>query len=405
MAKKGRAKPKLMVVFDTSVLYTKVAYELLRSEVKELIESNSQHSDLSIKWYLPSVVVDERRYQMQCAAFELLPYVTKLERLLGHNLNITEDILKIRVNDAIEKQLSELSVSTLDIETSQVDWKSLINRAVYRLSPFEPGDKEKGFRDSLIADTFLQLVSQSPTTPSICRLAFVSNDVLLSEYIKSSTNEAKNVRILFAVSELESLINTLVSEATEEFIADIQGKVQKYFFDEENENGLFFKEKIRDKIREPYSEQLNWVPEVGLSRENGTWWVGKPVFVKKEGQRTFRITPISIDAILYKYDYPPIPTPSFTDITSGFVTGKSPPMPLPTFSISSKPSLSVLGDLTSGISSSFTPPSMPKMNKINVDNGKARFEIHWSVNITQRKNFTHPRINEIKFIALQWDEI
>jgi len=76
MAKSKRAKPELKVVFETSALWTKVAYELLSSEVRKLIELNSQHSDLSIKWYLPSVVVDERRYQMQCAALELLPSVT-----------------------------------------------------------------------------------------------------------------------------------------------------------------------------------------------------------------------------------------------------------------------------------------------------------------------------------------
>ena len=45
MAKSKRAKPELKVVFETSVLFTKVAYELLRSEVKELIESNSQHPE------------------------------------------------------------------------------------------------------------------------------------------------------------------------------------------------------------------------------------------------------------------------------------------------------------------------------------------------------------------------
>jgi hypothetical protein len=393
MAKKKRAKPKLMVVFDTNVLYTKVAYELLRREVKELIESNSQHPDLNIKWYLPSVVVDERRYQMQGAAFKLLPSVTELERLLSHNLNITEDILKIRVNDAIEKQLSELGILTLDIDTSQVDWKSKINRAVYRLSPFEPGDKEKGFRDSLIADTFLQLVSQSPTTPSICRLAFVSNDGSLSEYVNSTTNEAKNVRILSAVSELESLINTLVSEATEEFIADIKERITNYFFETENKTGLFFEEKINDKIRESYSEKFNWVPDIRFERENGPWRIEKPIFVKKERQRTFWMTPISIDATLYKYDYPPIPTPSSSDITLGASSARA---------FLSQQSID---DLISGKSSSFTLPSKPKMIRVNVDNGKIRFEIHWSVNITQRKNFTHPRIEEIKFVALQWDEI
>lgn len=385
MAKSKRAKPELKVVFETSALFTKVAYELLSSEVRKLIESNSQHPDLSTKWYLPGVVVDERRYQMQRKAFELLPSVSKLERLLNHNLNITEDILKSQVNDAIEKQLSELSISTLDIDTSQVDWNSLINRAVFRLSPFEPGDKEKGFRDSLIAETFLQLVNQSPTTPSICRLAIVTNDGLLSEYVKSSTEKAKNIRILSAVGELESLINTLVSKVTEKFIADIQGRIQTYFFDVENKTGLFFKENITDKIKELYDKELDSVPKEDLQRENGTWFISEPVFLKKERQRTFWMNFISVEAKLFKYELPTIPTPSPSDATwvSSFMTPLKPKL-----SIAATTSPSILGDVI----------------KTNFANGKTIFKIHWSVNITQRKKFTHPRIEEIKFIDTIWEQ-
>ncbi len=42
-----KKKPELKVVFDTSVLFSQVAYNLLRDEVRQLIESNSQHIDLS----------------------------------------------------------------------------------------------------------------------------------------------------------------------------------------------------------------------------------------------------------------------------------------------------------------------------------------------------------------------
>jgi len=64
MPRKKKAKPELKVVFDTSVLFSQVAYDLVRSEVRQLIEDNSQHVDLSIRWYLPDIVVAERRYQM-----------------------------------------------------------------------------------------------------------------------------------------------------------------------------------------------------------------------------------------------------------------------------------------------------------------------------------------------------
>ena len=395
MTKKKKAKPELKVVFDTSVLFTTVAYELLRSEVKELIKSNSQHPDLSIKWHFPTVVMEERQYQMQRAAFGLLPSVTKLEKLLGHNLNITENILTKRVNEAVEEQLSELGILTLDIETSKVDWKSIIQRALYRHPPFEPGEKEKGFRDSLIAETFLQLVQQSPTTPSVCRLAIVTNDDLLSEYIKSRTKDAKNVRVLSTVNELESLINTLVSKVTEEFIADIKEKVSKYIFEKGNKASLYYKENIGNKILTSYGEELNAVSIAGLLRENGSWGIYDPVFVKKERQRTFWTTQISVDATLYEYELPLTPSASSLGIPTT--------------------NANIIGPRLGGIlGQPFEQKGLPTLGGIlgqppepirrNVATGKSKFEVRWSVGVTQTKRLTSPHIEEIKFIATKWEE-
>ena len=104
MAKGKKKKPalKLLVVFDTNILYTQVASDLVRVEVRKLIKENSSHSDISIKWFLPSVVIDERKYQMQKKAFELLPSLQKIEKLIGHQLNITEEILIQRIDEVLE---------------------------------------------------------------------------------------------------------------------------------------------------------------------------------------------------------------------------------------------------------------------------------------------------------------
>lgn len=380
MPRKKKAKPELKVVFDTSVLFSQVAYDLVRSEVRQLIEDNSQHFDLSIRWYLPGVVVDERRYQMQRKAFELLPSIAKLERLLGHNLNITEDILRHRVDEAIDGQLTELGVSTLDIHTTEINWKALIQRAVYRHPPFEPGEKEKGFRDSLIAETFLQLVKQSSATPSVCRVAVVTSDDLLATYVKDNTKEARNVRVLSNISELESLINTLVSQVTEEFVAELREKASKYFFEKENDASLYYKEHIADKIRESYGRELTAIEKEGLLRENGTWWIAKPVFVRKERQRVLWITPINVDAKLSKYEY--------AEPTTGASFGLTPP----SADVEQRYGLRLGGLLGH-------PPK-----KVEVASGQSSFEIHWSVNITQTKKLTSPSIDKIQFVSTKWGE-
>ncbi len=49
-------------------------------------------------------------------AYELLPSVQKLERLLGHNLNITAEILRQRVQDTIDRQVEELGIKIIPVD-------------------------------------------------------------------------------------------------------------------------------------------------------------------------------------------------------------------------------------------------------------------------------------------------
>jgi hypothetical protein len=241
---------------------------------------------------------------MQRKAFELFPSIVKLERLLGHNLNITEKILRDRVDEAINKQLEKLAISILEIDIKDIEWEALIQRSSFRLPPFDPGEKEKGFRDSLIAESFLQLVKQSPVTSSSCRLAMVTGDVLLTEFVKNSTKETRNVRVLSSISELGSLINTLVSTVTEDFVTEMTDKARKYFFETGKDSGLYYKESIGENIIKSHSQELNAIPREGLLRENGSWWIADTVFVKKERQRIFWITQINVDAKLFRYTHP-----------------------------------------------------------------------------------------------------
>jgi len=396
MPRKKKTKRELKVVFETSVLHNQVAHNLVRREVKQLIENNSQHVDLSIKWYMPRVVVDERRYQMRNKAFDLLPYIEKLERLLGHKLNITKDILIKRVDEAINEQLKEMAISIIEIDTKDVNWEKLIQRSLFRLPPFDPGEKEKGFRDSLIAESFLQLVRKSLVTPSICRIGMVTSDGLLAEFIKESTKEAGNVRVLLSINELESLINTLVSTVTEEFVEDMKKKASTYFFKSENKTGLYYKETISDKIRESYGQELNATPKEGLLRDNGQWWINAPVFVRKERQRIFWITQINVDAKLFRY------APPETTIGAPIVPTISPSLfnyviTPPGYKL---PEPSIEQKYGGGWLAGFSPAS-PK--KVEVSSGQSSFEIHWSVKITPEKRLTSPIIDKIEFISTKWD--
>jgi hypothetical protein len=111
--KKKRPTPKqLRVVFDTNALFTQSASDLVRQEIAALIES-SAYPDLQISWYLPEIVRHERQYQMQTKALEWWQAVPKLERILEHPLNITEELVIEKVNKVVEKRCQTLGLLDL----------------------------------------------------------------------------------------------------------------------------------------------------------------------------------------------------------------------------------------------------------------------------------------------------
>jgi len=394
---KKSTRPIVKVVFDTSVIHSQLSYQILRNEVIELIQQHSLHSDINFCWFLPEIVIDERRHQMLKKSYELLVPLDKIEKLLGHGLGITSDILKDHVNKAIDKQLEEYQIEPISINIGSVDWHDIIQRSVQRHPPFDPGNKEKGFRDAIVAQSFMQLVDQSPSTPKICRMLFVSHDKILRDYVESISSNRKNVRVMSDISELESLINTFASKVTEEFVAEIQPKASNYFFEKENETGLYYKEKIRERIEKEYANQLISTLNQDLIRENGTWWISPPVFVNKTRQTILWFTPIQVDFKLYRIEYirPNPINPYFPESNLNPSLGL---IPNQGFLSTFRPATVDVAATGALLGSSYSNLVNPSTNKIKVSEGKTKFEVNWSVKYTQNKRFTSPKILEIKYI-------
>jgi hypothetical protein len=119
-----RVKPphlELKVVIDTNALFTGSSSNFLKKEVADLISQNSALPDLTIRWIVPEVVRHERQFQMQQAASQMLPTIEKLERLLGHNLNITKEILDTRVKETVDRQVREHGIDVHPLDSADVD--------------------------------------------------------------------------------------------------------------------------------------------------------------------------------------------------------------------------------------------------------------------------------------------
>ena len=358
--------PRLCVAFDTNVLYTSVVHHLLRKDVANLLSEHSHHPDLQVEWYLSDVVIGEREYQMQNKAYEIYERVEILERLLDHQLT-TKRILTDRIHGVIQEQLREYNIETLVIKEDIVNWSSLIRRSIYRRPPFNGNKKEKGFRDAIIGESFVQLVDRAPKTPSVCRLAFVSEDELLRTYLKKRLDDRQNVRILENLNELENLINTLVSNVPEEKISEWAKKAAAYFFQKDDDSTLYYRETIGQLISNTFAKELSSIPNVFVKRKNETYYIQAPVFVRKSRQRIRWMTEIRISSKLFMSE-------QHESLFSG--------------------ALGLFADQQKSLGSLISQDIGKE-----VGSGVSTVEVNWSVSISQqRETLSRPKIEGVKFV-------
>ena len=404
-----RIKPphlELKVVIDTNALFTGSSSNFLKKEVADLISQNSALPDLTIRWIVPEVVRHERQFQMQQAASQMLPTIEKLERLLGHNLNITKEILDARVKEAVDRQVQEHGIAVQPLNSTEVDWPRVILDASYRKPPFQLGEKEKGFRDALILETFLQIVKNSPTSRSVVRLALVSNDQLLRDAAMSRLSSAANVYVLESVDALKDLINTLGSAVDEQFIAAIKERAADVFFKAGDESTLYYKASVRTKLDAALAKASPRLPPGAYKYRVDGWTISTPRFVKKQGQRIywasrFDATLSALKAVAPQNWATVVTNLGPADLTKASVV--STPNYLSSLQLNPYQSLAAPDLFGSGsgqgegfqiINSGFEDQA--------VGHGAASLNASWSLAVTTSGALTKPRLESIDFTEAVW---
>lgn len=406
-------RPQLRVVLDTNILFTDSASDLVRQEAVNLIKE-STFPDLEIQWYLPEMVRHERQYQMQKRALELMPPIAKVERLLGHRLAINEQMLVESVEKVVSQRLEELGLLSLALDDSKVDWHRLALDAAYRRPPFKDGETEKGFRDRIIVESFLQLVDASPRTPNICRIVLVSGDGLVAQTVKARITGSTNSDVLTTLEDLKGLINTLVSQVDESFLALLKPKAQKLFFIPKEESSLFYKERIREKLNERFATELATPPPGATSRANGTWRISAPNFVKKTGRRIQWTSRITVEAEASKTVSPspaiesssvqiaPMvkPTSYFTGV-SNFLTPQGPVVG----SIARTGKLSDMVSAWGTLNLESSQVDFGPANSVTTHKGVDVYEVLWSADVTTSRELRRPSVDEIKHGEPTWEQV
>lgn len=410
------------MVFDTNALYVVQnslgsASDLVRAEIANLI-SGAKYPDLDILWYLPEVVRHERQYQMQAEALKLRGSINRIERLLNHNLALSDQVLLDHVKMKIDEAKDQLGLQELPLDHRSVDWPSIIHAAEYRIAPFEPGEKEKGFRDALVVESFLQLAAGSPRTPDICRIALVTSDVRLTQAVNARVSGFTNVSVLANIEELKGLINTIVSNVDEGFIALLQPKAAKLFFvSSSDQNTLYFREKVGDTIRSKFAKELEALPEGTAFRRNGTWYVSRPNFSRKEQRRVFWASRIEVEVEAGKLSKDDVQLPEasvvrltgpttqyYFDSDALLANSASVANASPLGSVNLLPTLDwTQVDWTKGITGNWAkaiPVRVGSDRSVVTHKGRDVFEVLWSANVTMSKDLSKPKIEDVRHIGL-----
>jgi hypothetical protein len=414
--KRSSTRPTLHVVLNTNSLFTEAADKLVNHATEELMLSAQADPDLPVKWYLPSVVKDERKYQMQKRAEQFLPHLARVERLLGHSFGIGRNLLDERVNSAIDHQMASLGIIELPLDVSKVDWATLINKATSRLAPFDSGEKEKGFRDALVLECFSQLLETLPRSRTLCRVLIVSGDQLLQEALRGKIADRDNARYFGDLDELQTYMAVLRSELTETLMGKLLPEARSLFFKPQDEKTFYYKEGIWRTLFAQHADTISSVPEADFTSTVTKVVVGQPSFIEKIGQRLRWSTKILVTVEAKKLERGPMSLSS--DAGSIFLT--SPGL------LSSNPGLSLFqtpGTLTNtGLA--LRPPSAfltenrgsptyiaggvadpritsPSFREITRE-GTHVFEVIWEVTLTVRQTLINPKVVEIRHHETSW---
>ncbi len=413
----ARSKTALHIVLDTNALFTEAADCLLATEISEFV-LKSFDNDLDVRWYIPSVVTGERRFQMVERAKRLLPHLEKVERLLGHNLGITEEVLAARVDDVIKRHIETHKLNEVGFHESSVDWQEMVRRSISRMPPFDEGENEKGFRDAIVLETFCQLASDLPKSLQVCRIILLSNDKRLVEAARERMADRNNVAFANDLDAVKTILNALASAITQEVVNKLLPRADELFFKSEEKKTLYYSAEIGAKIRSQYSQELSKVPP-GFSSvtTKAIYITSPPTFLVKEGQKlsfSTRIT-FSMEATRYVQRSSSLSNlsnpvlsglPGGGNISTG-VLGSGALSPFLSTG-TSHPSTGIFHPTSVlGVSNFLPGPtgiSPPQYDEIKRD-GDIIFEAIWEATLTSSGKLTRPKLIKIEHKATNWKEM
>ncbi|MCU7845332.1 MAG: DUF4935 domain-containing protein [Candidatus Thiodiazotropha sp. (ex Monitilora ramsayi)] len=321
---KRKRPPKHVLIPDTSILWYQEKDLCVCPEFTAFWDEYGVKYEIDL--IIPEVVRGELLYQHTTTALKTLERINKqfdnlsgvANKRYGHRVNPNR--VRNDVGVKFDTWISSVSATIFDTPIADIDWRQLIQNAIWRHLPFiEDKDKrnEKGFRDALILETVISIVSSNPHTD----IAFISNDTDLLSATKKRLKPENKCSFYETLDEFSSFLRLLDEQLTNEFVQAIQKRAREKFHSEKDSSCIIYRDNIVSKIREQFeSEFAPPIPSrsLGLALASSPspiterWdkyssegiWIRAPSFVELHGESEFvwdsRVTFVQ----LFKYSGP-----------------------------------------------------------------------------------------------------
>ena len=275
---------RIKVICDTNFLYTDSSEFLSNKELKDLIHDSKSIPNYDIEWILPSLVVEERQFQMSKSLKKNINWISRIERITNKTYNITESLIDKSLTKLIAKEIKRVGFKIIALAEKKVDWHDIIYRSINRIVPFEDNQKEKGFRDAMIAETIFQYFKSNKKNKYT--IVILTGDKLMIEYLSSFDISRTKLAAKFisSISELRNYLNILKSKLDLKIMSEFQDIVANLFYVEDDKSSIATKENIIEKIEERFVEQLEKLPDHVDNKDLVNYNSMEPIFIKIDGE-------------------------------------------------------------------------------------------------------------------------
>ncbi len=250
------------LMVDTSILWCQDKQVVANPEFETFWSTYG--SKYRLKLVLPEVVVGELVFQHATSANKSYKRIQSEAENLS---SIIGSAVPIRLHDAkikalVQKRfnlwLRDKRARVASTPLNSINWRSLIDRSIWRLPPFESNPKdplaEKGFRDSLILET---LVDLHDNQSSINAVVFLCGDALLRDAASERLTKAPRYQSYSSLGEFESYLKLTSEQLNDQFVKFILKRAAEKFFTKGDTQTFYYQSDFNSKFRAKFSEYFS----------------------------------------------------------------------------------------------------------------------------------------------------